>query len=48
MIDDPKPKRPPELHRLYSAVFLVVIIGVLFRGYRIVSNQVQGGIENTC
>ncbi|MDP2877850.1 MAG: ATP-binding protein [Holophaga sp.] len=47
MIDEPKPKRPPGLHRLYAAVFLVVIIGVLFRGYRLISNQVDGGIDAT-
>ncbi|MBK8792576.1 MAG: HAMP domain-containing protein [Holophaga sp.] len=47
METEPKPKRPPELHRLYTAVFLLVLIGVLFRGYRIVSNQVEGGLDAT-
>ena len=47
MATEPKPKRPPGLNRLYAAVFLLVLIGVLFRGYRIVSDQVQGGIDAT-
>ena len=47
METDPKPKRPPGLNRLYLAIFLLVLIGVLFRGYRIVSNQVEGGLDAT-
>lgn len=41
----PKPKRHPELNRLYFAVGLCVIIWVIFMGYRLLSAQVETGID---
>lgn len=45
MDTEAKPKRHPELNRLYAGVFLVALIGVLFRGYKILSTQVESGID---
>ncbi len=45
MDTEAKPKRHPELNRLYAGVFLLVLIGVLFRGYKILSTQVESGID---
>ncbi len=42
---EPKTKRNRELNRLYAAALLVVLIGVLFRGYKILSAQVASGID---
>jgi two-component system nitrogen regulation sensor histidine kinase NtrY len=41
----PKPKRNPELNRLYFAVGLGVLIWVIFRCYRLLSAQVESGID---
>jgi two-component system nitrogen regulation sensor histidine kinase NtrY len=40
-----KPKRNPELNRLYAAVGLAVVIWVIFRAYRLLSAQVETGID---
>ena len=40
-----KPKRHPELNRLYMAVGLGVLIWVIFRCYRLLSAQVESGID---
>lgn len=40
-----KPRRHPELTRLYAAAFLGVLIFVLFRVYRVLSTQVAAGID---
>jgi len=45
MDPEAKPSRHPELNRLYAAVLLIVLIGVLFRGYKILSTQVESGID---
>lgn len=42
---EPKTKRNRELNRLYAAALLVVLIGVLFRGYKLLSTQVASGID---
>ena len=41
----PRSKRNPELNRLYSAVGLSVLIWVIFRAYRLLSGQVETGID---
>ena len=38
-------KRNPELNRLYSAVGLAVLIWVIFRAYRLLSGQVESGLD---
>jgi len=38
-------KRNPELNRLYTAVGLSVLIWVIFRAYRLLSGQVETGID---
>jgi two-component system nitrogen regulation sensor histidine kinase NtrY len=45
MDTEAKPRRNPELNRLYVAVLLIVLIGVLFRSYKILSTQVETGID---
>ena len=41
----PRAKRNPELNRLYFAVGLSVLIWVIFRFYRLLSAQVESGID---
>ncbi|BDU78015.1 sensor histidine kinase [Mesoterricola sediminis] len=41
----PKPKRHPELTRLYAAVGLSVLIWAIFMGYRVLSRQVEMGLD---
>ena len=41
----PRAKRNPELNRLYFAVGLGVLIWVIFRFYRLLSAQVESGID---
>lgn len=41
----PKPKRHPELTRLYVAVGLSVLIWAIFMGYRVLSRQVELGLD---
>jgi len=41
----PRSKRNPELNRLYTAVGLSVLIWVIFRAYRLLSGQVETGID---
>jgi two-component system nitrogen regulation sensor histidine kinase NtrY len=41
----PRAKRNPELNRLYFAVGLGVLIWVIFRCYRLLSAQVESGID---
>jgi len=45
MDTEPKTKRNRELNRMYAAALLVVLIGVLFRGYKLLSTQVASGID---
>ena len=45
METEPKPRRHPELNRLYAAVLLAVLIGVLFHVYKILGAQVESGID---
>ena len=42
---EPKTKRNRELNRLYATALLVVLIGVFFRGYKLLSAQVASGID---
>jgi two-component system nitrogen regulation sensor histidine kinase NtrY len=41
----PRARRNPELNRLYFAVGLGVLIWVIFRCYRLLSAQVESGID---
>jgi two-component system nitrogen regulation sensor histidine kinase NtrY len=45
MDSEAKPSRHPDLNRLYAAVLLIVLIGVLSRGYKLLSTQVETGID---
>jgi two-component system nitrogen regulation sensor histidine kinase NtrY len=41
----PRLKRNPELTRLYAAVGLGVVIWVIFSGYKVLSAQIESGID---